>query len=115
MRCVIELGDRRNPASVAYTIYATILDDAVYHAVSTHVCERGIDLDGVAGYLTWLDSAHTTFMARCSDLGLGQVGAPGYQPMNYLVVAKIIDSASSPQRARALAFRHDADPKLNTP
>ena len=113
MRCVIELGDPRNPASAAYTIYATILDDAVLHAVSIHVSHRGIDLDGASTDLKWVDSE--TFMARCTEPGLRQVGAAGYQPMNYWIVAKIVDSVSSPQRARALEFRHDADPELNKP
>ena len=54
-------------------------------------------------------------MTRTSDPKPVQVGKPGHQPMNYLILATIIDSRSDPWRARAWGFRHDADPQLNTP
>ncbi|MDN5769384.1 MAG: hypothetical protein L0H24_00630 [Microlunatus sp.] len=115
MRCRVELGNPADPASVAYRISRTIIEDVVYSAVTAQLTEIGIDLNGPPGYLVWLDQRHYQFLARCADADSPAVGPVGRQPRNYLITATITDSSAVPQRAEAELFHHDADPEINAP
>ncbi len=108
-RCVVDLGDKRNPRSPRFRI-ALIRSELVRTSIEGYLTQQGIELDRDTppGWFQWLDDQHTVFQARCADPPQADEPDDGKQPFNYFVRATVSTSRRGKQRATGEDFYHES-------
>jgi hypothetical protein len=108
-RCIIDLGDKRDPRSPRFRI-ALIRSELVRTSIEGYLTQRGtvLDRDTPPEWFQWLDDLHTIFQTRCADPPQDDEPDDGKQPFNYFVRATISTSRRSKQRATGEDFYHES-------